>query len=87
MPMVMMNGWAWQMALWMIGATILWIALIALVAWLVARWETRTLQRVNISMLEVQHAHLAHVELEAAARESHEGVENAPEPETSASRV
>ena len=50
------NGWAWAMALWMIGATIVWIALIALVAWLIARWETRALRRVNVSALQLGRA-------------------------------
>lgn len=50
------NGWPWQMAFWMIGAAIVWIALIALVAWLIARWEMRALRRVNVSALRLQRA-------------------------------
>jgi hypothetical protein len=45
------------MAFWMIGAAIVWIALIALVAWLIARWEMRALRRVNVSALRLQRAH------------------------------
>ena len=50
------NGWAWQMALWMVGATLLWITLIVVVAWLIARWETRALRRVNASTLQLGRA-------------------------------
>jgi hypothetical protein len=50
------NDWALMMALWMIGATIVWITLIALVVWLIARWETRALRRVNASALQLQRA-------------------------------
>ncbi len=56
MPMNAWNNWAWLMALWMIGATIAWIALIALVAWVIARWETRALRRVNASAVQLQRA-------------------------------
>jgi uncharacterized membrane protein len=54
-----MNGWAWQMVFWMIGAMMIWIALIALVAWLIVRWETRALRRVNDSSLQIQRARFA----------------------------
>ena len=52
-----MTAWAWQMAFWMTGAAILWIALIVATTWLIARWETRTLRRVNGSSLQMQRAH------------------------------
>lgn len=58
------NGWAWQMALWMVGATILWITLIVVVAWLIARWETRALRRVSASALQLERAQDARVELD-----------------------
>jgi uncharacterized membrane protein YeiB len=50
------NDWGWVMALWMIGATMAWIALIALVAWAIARWEMRALRRVNVSAVQLQRA-------------------------------
>jgi len=60
MPMNAWNDWARVMVLWMIGATIAWIALIALVAWVIARWETRALRRVNVSAAQLQRAPDAH---------------------------
>ena len=59
------NGWAWQMALWMVGVILLWIILIVVVAWLIARWETRALRRVNASALRLERAQDAQGELDA----------------------
>jgi flagellar biosynthesis/type III secretory pathway M-ring protein FliF/YscJ len=58
------NSWAWQMALWMVGATLLWIILIVVVAWLIARWETRALRQVNASALQLERAQDAHGDVE-----------------------
>jgi hypothetical protein len=60
------NGWAWQMAFWMIGATLLWITLIVVVARLIARWETRALRRVNASAPQLERAQDAHGEVDTA---------------------
>ena len=59
------NGWAWQMALWMVGVTLLWFTLLVVVAWLIARWETRALRRVNASALHLERAQDAHGERDA----------------------
>lgn len=59
------NGWAWQMALWMVAVTLLWFTLLVVVAWLIARWETRALRRVNASALHLERAQDAHGELDA----------------------
>jgi biopolymer transport protein ExbB/TolQ len=59
------NGWAWQMALWMVSVTLLWFTLLVVVAWLIARWETRALRRVNASALRLERAQDAHGELDA----------------------
>jgi biopolymer transport protein ExbB/TolQ len=63
------NGWAWQMALWMVSVTIVWFTLIVVVAWLIARWETRALRRVNASALHLERAQDAHGELDAQLRD------------------
>lgn len=59
------NGWAWQMAFWMVGVTLLWFTLLVVVAWLIARWETRALRRVNASALHLERAQDAHGERDA----------------------
>jgi len=57
------NGWTWAMALWMVGATLLWIVLIGAVVWVIARWETSALRRVNVSALQLQRAQDAYGEI------------------------
>lgn len=81
MPMNAWNDWAWVMVLWMIGATIAWIALIALVAWVIARWETRALRRVNVSAVQLQRAPDARGEVDT---ETHDDL---PALQTSETRI
>ncbi len=65
-----MNAWARQMALWMTGAAIIWIALIGASAWLIACWETRTLRRVNASASQIQRAQYAHSDIDTGTYEN-----------------
>ena len=81
MPMNAWNDWARVMVLWMIGATIAWIALIALVAWVIARWETRALRRVSVSAVQLQRAPDARGEIDT---ETHDDL---PALQTSETRI
>lgn len=59
------SDWAWTMAIWMIGVTLLWITLVVGATWLIAHWETRALRRVNASALQLERAEDAHGEGDA----------------------